>query len=215
MPALFSLIIVLCIAVLATLQGCTRLRSFPGPVPMVSEERLVVSVQGISCELDDIVWRDSRIGLGLEKRLTELLLATGKTRLVAEAPPARKARQTALMLAWATKGKVDFDTLPTTTPAQYTAYARIVSFGLPARQISLGFTHYSRVRSILRIKVCMREQKSGDAYCATGEGYSATSASNVAFHIEGNQLLLERTEAGRAIDEALRNAIAQLFPVVH
>ena len=64
----------------------------------------------------------------------------------------------------------------------------------------------------MRIEVCLDALPKGERYCALGEGKSQTDALSAVFQFEGERLLYDKSDAGRAGDEALRQALSQLLP---
>lgn len=192
------------------LYACSSTRH-TGPVPLPASP-VPISVKGIARTVDPSSLDDPRIGLGLSQRLAQQLQESGRFLLLEESAEVLSQRRNALMLAWATASDPQFDTLPSTPNSQYEASATIRFFGRPSQSISAGFIHYSRSAAVMRIEVCLRQLPEGESYCALGEGQSQTDALSAVFQFEGDRLLYEQSDAGRAGDEALRQALSQLLP---
>ena len=192
------------------LMACSSSRQ-SGPMPLPTSPA-PISVKGVARTVNLSSLDDPRIGLGLSQRLVQQLQESGHFLLLDENQAVTSQRRNALMLAWATASDPVFDTLPVDPAAKYEASATIRFFGRPSQSVSAGFIHYERNSAVMRIEVCLKALPKGESYCAVGEGQSQTDALSAVFQFEGERLLYEKSDAGRAGDEALRQALAQLLP---
>jgi len=191
-----------------SLVGCSRRATTSERLPAFQEPYPLVAVQGVVSSIEDDVWKDSRIGLGIETLLATELAATGPFRICTEDSLKRKSRHTILARAWATTENTDLGKLPIPDSAAYAAYAHILSYG-PA-QYAAGQSPYRRSAAILLMEVCILNRRDNKNHCAIGAGQSPSFASNANFIFDGNYPQFEQSDAGKAIVLALRDALNKL-----
>lgn len=157
-------------------------------------------------------WDDPRIGLGLSALLADALYGSGRFRLV-ETDTALHARREQIMQGvWAGLYRDDaLATFATEFDADYVAWGRLLSFGVPRSGFSVGVVHHHATSSLLRVELVLQQRTNGQVWRATGEGRAATRSASVLLTPNNDQAPFDESTLGpalrAAVDEALRRML--------
>jgi hypothetical protein len=176
-------------------------------------KRRVFIVSTIENQIDDSVWENRLIAVGLINLIHEELFATG-CYLPADTDDAtRQIIQDLVIGSWTGEQ-------PSPPPTDFQESAAkgsdvqvrltVKSFGKSRSRLMLGPFSKGKVTLTVDVELVLR-QKDGIVKRAEGSGEGVTRAKSVGFKIRDNKVHFDESSVGIAVHEAIKNAVGNLM----
>ncbi len=190
------------VAFLSATALSVNAKSDPNPVP--------VMVLGSENQIRGRQWNDLRIGYGVSSMITENLYEAGLFSLIEQHSAIRGRLDQIREMIWhqGYDDDMDFTDLELENTS-WLAVGRLVYFGTPQTAISLGPVHVRRNEVITVVEVDLMEPK-GRTITGQGIGVSSRTSRSAMFEFRDDQLLLNQTAVGIALQDAVSEAVKDL-----
>jgi len=172
-------------------------------------------VIGVVNELEGKDWQDWRIGFGVRTLITQAFFNSGKVTILEEKPEI-KAQITEINRRIYLFGKEDTTITKGIEEAKdfgadYIAYGKIIYFGRPQTDVSVGVLHSKTIETIIRIEVTLQNLHTGKSISSKGMGKAETQANAMLFSIREDNVLFDETTVGIATRQAVEDAVDKLI----
>jgi hypothetical protein len=172
-------------------------------------------VIGVVNELDNKDWQDWRIGFGVRTLITQAFFNSGKVTILEEKPEI-KEQIVEINRRMYLFGKEDSTITNGIEEAKdfgadYIAYGKIIYFGRPQTDVSVGVLHSRTIETIIRIEVTLQNIHTGKSISAKGMGKAKTQANAMLFSIREDNVLFDETTIGIATKQAVEDTVDKLI----
>ena len=170
-----------------------------------------VMVLGSENQIRGRHWGDLRIGYGVTSMIAQNLYDTGLFSLVEERREILGRLDEIRDRIW-NQGydeDIDFDALQLESSA-WLSVGRLVYFGAPRTAMSIGPVHVRRNEVIIVVEVDLIDPEGETTITGEGIGVSERTSRSAIFEFRDDQLLLNQTSVGIALQDAVSEAVNDL-----
>ena len=174
-----------------------------------------LAVLGVVNQIEDEAWRDARVGMGVRAVLVELMSESDQFTLLEERVEIRERLQTLSEGVW----KLSEDESPADAAAKdlevlrpdYFLFGRVVYFGRPRSQASIGFFHRNVRTTQIEVEVTLADRRTQKQIKRRGKGNSRTAANSAVFAFNERGVDFDKSNVGIATREALEDAVDRIL----
>ncbi len=177
-----------------------------------SQSPLTLLVAGVRDETGEPALNDLLIAYGVKNLVEEALFATGRFIPLETNPEIRAEIERVAIQGWQ-MSPVDFENqvMPRARRLQSDVYATAVfkRFDRSRTRAFVGPFSSGQVRVRVTVEVTL-ERRGFLPLSATGQGAGYTTQTAFIFEVDRNQIHFDRTSVGRAVQEAVKEAVTRL-----
>ena len=174
-----------------------------------------LAVLGVVNQIEDEAWRDARVGMGVRAVLVDLMSESERFTLLEERVEIRERLQTLSEDVW----KLSEDESPVDAAAteldvlkpDYFLFGRVVYFGRPRSQASIGFFHRNVRTTLIEVEVTLADRRTQKQIKRRGKGNSRTAANSAVFAFNERGVDFDKSNVGIATREALEDAVDRIL----
>ena len=171
-------------------------------------------VIGVVNKLEGKEWQDWRIGFGVRTLITQAFFNSGKVTILEEKPEIKGkiAEMNRWMYLFGQQDTTISGSIEASKPlgADLIAFGKIIYFGRPQTDVSVGVLHSKTIETIIRIEVTIQNLHTGKSISARGMGKAETQANAMLFSIREDNVLFDETTVGIATKQAVEDAVDKL-----
>ena len=168
-------------------------------------------IAGCENGIRDKKWQDYRIAFGINELIAQGMFDSGRFAFVEQGPEIWEKLDALRSELWQKGNRRVFSQTSEIVGAGTTlVLGRLLSCSAPRTDVSFGPIHANETKLIIKVEVEM-VLPSGKKIVGAGSGMSTRSAASAGFEFREDRILLEQSNFGMALRDAVTAAVADLL----